>query len=120
MKTNEYKKNDAELENALKEKIEENCIKPNEKEIVNKMVYIWNKVFEYSISPIKAYSNKKNQEVLLSLYKTEFNGDLNNWREYACKINSSQFLMGEKKTKNNFKAVFSWLIKEETIEKIMN
>ena len=115
-----FKKNDAELENALKEKIEENCIKPNEKEIVNKMVYIWNKVFEYSISPIKAYSNKKNQEVLLNLYKTAFSGDLNNWREYACKINSSQFLMGEKKTKNNFKAVFSWLIKEETIEKIMN
>jgi hypothetical protein len=28
--------------------------------------------------------------------------------------------MGEKKTKNNFKAVFSWLIKEETIEKILN
>ena len=75
-----YKKNDAELENALKEKIEENCIKPNEKEIVNKMVYIWNKVFEYSISPIKAYSNKKNQEVLLNLYKTAFSGDLNNWR----------------------------------------
>jgi hypothetical protein len=115
-----YKKNDAELENALKEKKEENCIKYDEKEIINKMVYIWNKVFEYSISPIKAYSNKKNQEVLLSLYKTTFSGDLNNWREYACKINSSQFLMGEKKTKNNFKAVFSWLIKEETIEKIMN
>ena len=84
------------------------------------MVYIWNKVFEYSISPIKAYSNKKNQEVLLNLYKTAFSGDLNNWREYACKVNSSQFLMGEKKTKNNFKAVFSWLIKEDTIEKIMN
>ncbi|WHA04593.1 hypothetical protein N3Z17_05055 [Candidatus Bandiella numerosa] len=28
--------------------------------------------------------------------------------------------MGEKKTKNNFKAVFGWLIKEETIEKILN
>ena len=115
-----YKKNDVELENTLKEKIEENPIKPNEKEIINKMVYIWNKVFEYSISPIKAYSNKKNQEVLLNLYKTAFSGDLNNWREYACKVNSSQFLMGEKKTKNNFKAVFSWLIKEDTIEKIMN
>jgi len=115
-----YKKDDVELENTLKEKIEENPINVNEKEIVNKMVYIWNKVFEYSISPIKAYSNKKNQEVLLNLYKTAFSGDLNNWREYACKINSSQFLMGEKKTKNNFKAVFSWLIKEETIEKIMN
>jgi hypothetical protein len=115
-----YKKTNVELENALKEKIEENCIKPNEKEIISKMLYIWNKVFEYSISPIKAYSNKKNQEVLLNLYKTAFSGDLNNWREYACKVNSSQFLMGEKKTKNNFKAVFSWLIKEETIEKILN
>ncbi len=115
-----YKKNEIELENVLKEKIEENSIKPNEKEIINKMVYIWNKVFEYSISPIKAYSNKKNQAVLLNLYKTAFSGDLNNWREYACKVNSSQFLMGEKKTKNNFKAVFSWLIKEDTIEKIMN
>ncbi len=115
-----YKKSDVELENAIKEKIEENCIKYDEKEIINKMVYIWNKVFEYSISPIKAYSNKKNQEVLLNLYKIAFSGDLNNWREYACKVNSSHFLMGEKKTKNNFKAVFSWLIKEETIEKIMN
>ena len=115
-----YKKNDVELENALKERIEENTIKPNEKEIIKKMVYIWNKVFEYSISPIKAYSNKKNQEALLNLYKKAFSGDLNNWREYGCKVNSSQFLMGEKKTKNNFKAVFSWLIKEETIEKIMN
>jgi hypothetical protein len=115
-----YKKYDVELENTLKEKIEENYINSNEKEIINKMGYIWNKVFEYSISPIKAYSNKKNQEVLLNLYKTAFNGDLNNWREYACKVNSSQFLMGEKKTKNNFKAVFSWLIKEDTIQKIMN
>ena len=115
-----YKKDGVELENTLKEKIEENPINSNEKEIINKMVYIWNKVFEYSISPIKAYSNKKNQEVLLNLYKTVFKGDLNNWREYACKVNSSQFLMGEKKTKNNFKAVFGWLIKEETIEKILN
>ena len=119
-KKSSYKKNDVELENVLKEKIEENLIKPNEKEIISKMLYIWNKVFEYSISPIKAYSNKKNQEVLLNLYKTTFSGDLNNWREYACKINSSQFLMGEKATKNNFKAVFSWLIQEETIEKILN
>ena len=115
-----YKKNEIGLENVLKEKIEENSIKSNEKEIINKMVYIWNKVFEYSISPIKAYSNKKNQEVLLNLYKTVFNSDLNNWREYALKVNSSQFLMGEKATKNNFKAVFGWLIKEETVEKILN
>jgi hypothetical protein len=84
------------------------------------MLYVWNKVFECSVNPIKAYSNQKNQRTLLHLYKTAFNSDLDNWREYALKVNSSQFLMGEKKTKNNFKAVFSWLIKEETIEKIQN
>jgi hypothetical protein len=54
------------------------------------------------------------------LYKNVFNSDLDKWREYTLKVNSSQFLMGEKKTRNNFKAVFSWLIKEETIEKVQN
>ena len=52
------------------------------------------------------------------MYKNVFNSDLDKWREYALAVNSSQFLMGEKDTKNNFKAVFSWLIKEETIERI--
>ena len=91
-----------------------------EEKIINKMIYIWNKVFEYSVKPIKAYSNKKNQQILLNIYKIVFNSDLDKWRKYACKVNSSQFLMGEKKTKNNFKAVFGWLIKEETIERILN
>ncbi|WP_154512434.1 hypothetical protein [Rickettsiales endosymbiont of Trichoplax sp. H2] len=91
-----------------------------EEAIIKNMVYLWNKVFEYSLKPIKAYCNKKNQYILLNLYKTIFKSDLNKWREYAYKVNSSQFLMGEKKTKNNFKALFSWLIKEETIEKILN
>ncbi|MFK7761590.1 MAG: hypothetical protein AB8B46_05775 [Candidatus Midichloriaceae bacterium] len=89
-------------------------------EIAIQMVELWNKVFEHSVKPIKAYNNKNNQPRLLQLYKTVFNSDLNNWREYACKANSSQFLMGEKKTNNGFKAVFSWLIKTETIEKILN
>lgn len=84
------------------------------------MVKLWNQVFEHSVSPIKAYASKSNQEALLTLYKTIFNSDLNNWREYALVVNSSQFLMGEKKTKNNFKAVFSWLIKPKTVEKILS
>jgi len=88
--------------------------------IAAQMVDLWNKVFEHSVNPIKAYASKNNQEVLLTLYKTIFNSDLNNWREYALKVNSSQFLMGEKETKNNFKAVFSWLIKPETVEKILS
>ena len=102
------------------EKVEEIQIDSNEKKIINKMLYVWNKVFECSVNPIKAYSNQKNQQTLLHLYKAAFNSDLDNWREYALKVNSSQFLMGEKKTRNNFKAVFSWLIKEETIEKVQN
>ena len=95
-------------------------IQEGNQSVTQTMVDLWNKVFEHSVSPIKAYSNKKNQKTLLNIYQIIFNSDLNNWREYALKVNSSQFLMGEKKTKNNFKAVFGWLIKPETIEKILS
>ena len=95
-------------------------IQEDNQSVTQTMVDLWNKVFEHSISPIKAYSNKRNEQILLNIYRTVFNRDLNNWREYALKVNSSQFLMGEKATKNNFKAVFSWLIQEGTIEKILN
>ena len=115
-----YKESDMNLNNTSDKKLEEIQIDSNKKEIINKMLYVWNKVFECSVNPIKAYSNQKNQQTLLHLYKAAFNSDLDNWREYALKVNSSQFLMGEKKTRNNFKAVFSWLIKEETIEKVQN
>ena len=89
-------------------------------EISKKMVDLWNKVFKYSLKPIKAYTNQKNINYLLDILCKYFNNDLDQWRKYALKINSSQFLMGEKETKNNFKATFTWLIKPETIEKIMN
>ena len=95
-------------------------IQEGNQSVTQTMVDLWNKVFEHSISPIRAYSNKKNQKTLLNIYQIIFNSDLNNWREYALAVNSSQFLMGEKKTKNNFKAVFGWLIKPETIEKILS
>ena len=87
-------------------------------EKVKEMKKVWNKVFEYSIDPIKAYINKSNQKNLYRLIEEKFGGDINKWREYACKVNSSKFLMGEKKTKKGFKASFAWLIKEETIDKI--
>ena len=112
------KESDMNLNNTSDKKVEEIQIDSNKKEIINKMLYVWNKVFKCSVSPIKAYSNQKNQRTLLYLYKNVFNSDLDKWREYALAVNSSQFLMGEKETKNNFKAVFSWLIKEETIERI--
>ena len=103
------KNEDKEIESKLNEE---------QLEKVKEMKETWNKVFEYSISPIIAYTNKKNTKVLYRLLEEKFEGNLDKWKEYAYKVNSSQFLMGEKKTKTGFKASFAWLIKEETVEKI--
>lgn len=107
-------KTNIEIDNQHKKLSEEQLEK------VKEMRKVWNKVFEYSIRPIKAYVNQKNEAELYKLLMSCFNNNLEEWREYACKVNSSQFLMGEKKTKSNFKASFAWLIKEETVEKIQN
>jgi hypothetical protein len=45
---------------------------------------------------------------------------MDNWEEYAIKVNSSKFLMGEKVTKTNFKATFAWLSKLDTIQMILS
>ena len=90
------------------------------KELSIKMIYLWNKIFEYSLSPIKAYHNDKISKKLFFLLRNNFANDLNKWQEYAKAVNSSQFLMGEKKTTTNFKAVFSWLIQEDTVKAIMS
>ena len=83
--------------------------------IINQMVKLWNQVFEHSMSPIIAYKNNMNKGKLLSILHNYFNGDLSYWQSYAKMVNSSQFLMGEKETKNNFKAFFSWLLQDSTI-----
>ena len=85
---------------------------------VKEMKEVWNKVFEYSINPVKAYMNRSNEKILYRLIEEKFEGDVDKWKEYACKVNSSKFLMGEKKTKTGFKASFAWLIKGETVDKI--
>ena len=82
------------------------------------MVEKWNNVFEYSLSPIKGYINKQTTKILPKILKSQFNNNLEKWQEYAIKVNSSSFLMGEKETKNNFKAQFAWLLREEVIESI--
>ena len=122
---------DSKLNKLIEKKVDKKLsfIKNEDKEIesklneeqlgkVKEMKETWNKVFEYSISPIIAYANKKNTKVLYKLLEEKFEGNLDKWKEYAYKVNSSQFLMGEKKTKTGFKASFAWLIKEETVEKI--
>lgn len=88
------------------------------KKVANEMKEIWDKIFSYSLNPIKAYLNIRIIEKLERIKREKFNDSLVEWEEYVKKINTSKFLMGEKKTKNNFKAVFPWLIKEETINSI--
>jgi hypothetical protein len=87
---------------------------------VQEMIEIWNNVFEFSLKPIQAFLNKEITWQLANILKNKFNNNLSEWRMYAKKINSSKFLMGEKETKNNFKAEFTWLIKEDVIDSIQN
>lgn len=84
------------------------------------MVQVWNEVFDYSLKPIQAFLNNKTIFQLNKILQTKFDNDLESWRFFAKKVNSSKFLMGEKETKTNFKAEFLWLIKVETIDSIQN
>ena len=117
----DFKEEDINFSNSLKEsKAQQTSLTTDKNKLVEQMVGLWNKVFSYSISPIKAYVSKYNRKKLYNVLDNFFAGDLSEWQEYAKKVNSSQFLMGEKETKKNFRATFSWLIKPETIEKIIN
>ncbi|WP_194966875.1 hypothetical protein [Rickettsia endosymbiont of Cardiosporidium cionae] len=118
---NNYTKNtSSNKKNDLKNKKEDIYLIDKNLELTKQMTRLWNDIFKYSLSPIKAYSNEKNTSHLLNILSQYFNNDLTKWREYAMKVNSSKFLMGEKETKNNFKATFSWLVHPQTIEKIIN
>jgi hypothetical protein len=120
-KHSDYKEEEINFSNVLKErKAQKTKLTANETRLVEQMVDLWNKVFIYSLNPIKAYILKSNKKSLFDVLNNHFEGDLAYWQNYAKMVNSSQFLMGEKETKNNFKATFTWLIKPETIEKIMN
>ena len=88
-------------------------------EIAKKMIFIWNEEFKYSLKPIKAYYNEAITKQLYFLYCEKFESDIENWNNYVLMVNSSKFLMGEKETKKDFKAVFQWLIKEEVVQTIL-
>lgn len=93
--------------------------KSENNQIVEKMIETWNEVFEYALSPIKAYHTKAVNIQLIHIFALLFGNDLAKWKAYAEKVNSSRFCMGEKTTKSDFKAMFTWLIKEETIAAIL-
>ncbi len=120
---NNYTKNNSS-ENKIFVNIEkEEDVSINSKkevDIANQMINKWNEIFEYALKPIKAYSNKKIVTRLNKAYKNIFNSSMDNWEEYAIKVNSSKFLMGEKVTKTDFKATFVWLSKLDTIQMILS
>ena len=117
-----------DIENSKSQKLQDSNNNPTTTVLVSKekldqaiqMKTVWNEIFETSLSPIKAYTNQRNINLLSNILQKYFDNNLDKWREYALKVNSSKFLMGEKETQKNFKATFSWLIKPDTIEKIMN
>lgn len=90
------------------------------KEVSQQMVNTWNVVQKDCINPIVAYVNHTLIMRLHKVFYKFFNGSIEKWKEYALKVKSSKFLMGEKQTKTNFKAQFYWLIKEDTITSILN
>lgn len=120
---NNYTKNNSSENKIFVNLAKEEDVSINSKkegEIANQMLHKWNNIFEYSLRPIKAYSNKKIVARLNKAYKEIFNSSMDNWEEYAIKVNSSKFLMGEKVTKTNFKATFAWLSKLDTIQMILS
>jgi hypothetical protein len=120
---NSYTKNNSSNDKLLLNKARGEDIyidSKKEKEIVNQMINEWNTIFEYSLKPIKAYSNEKIVARLNKAYKEIFNSSMDNWIEYAIKVSSSRFLMGEKKTKKDFKATFVWLSKLDTMQMILS
>jgi hypothetical protein len=121
-KNNYTKNNSSKNEISIKLVQEEDFLinSKEEENLVNQMLYKWNNIFEYSLKPIKAYSNKKIFSRLNKAYKEIFNSSMDNWEEYARKVNSSKFLMGEKETKKDFKATFAWLSKLDTIQIILS
>jgi Zn-finger nucleic acid-binding protein len=85
----------------------------------NTMVEIWNSIFKNSADPIIPVISKASTYRLSRVLKTKFQNSLEEWNTYAKKVNSSQFLMGEKQTITGFKAQFLWLLKDEVIDTIL-
>jgi hypothetical protein len=115
-------KEEQEISNVvLKEKKQKpkEQISPEMQTIAQEMVSVWNEEMQFALSPIKGYVSAATSKQLYALWLTIFNQDMSAWRDFALKVNSSKFLMGEKQTKSDFKASFLWLLQENTALKIL-
>lgn len=93
-------------------------LEETQQKTVNTMIKLWNEVFLYDRESITAFSTRNNKLTLISILENHFQNDLVQWQNYARMVSNSKFLMGEKETRSGFKAIFSWLIKDEIIETI--
>jgi hypothetical protein len=78
------------------------------------MLDIWNQ----TTSSTCVFTPELSQKLYRALEET-FEGCLAVWKTYCLKISSSRFLMGES-PRTSFKAWLSWVIRPETVEKIMS
>ena len=85
-----------------------------EREISQQMLDIWNQ----TTSSTCVFTPELSQKLYRALEET-FEGCLAVWKTYCLKISSSRFLMGES-PRTSFKAWLSWVIRPETVEKIMS
>jgi hypothetical protein len=83
-------------------------------ETSDQLIKIWSSVFINEKK--KPLLHDKRRAKLLKTFARDFSNNLEEWRKLCLAINSSKFLMGEKK--EGFKAHFDWLLEEKTIAKI--
>ena len=83
--------------------------------ITNKMIKQWNLIIRDNNVPLLTSQRRLQLNMIFTKY---FCGSMEKWKEFCISINSSKFLMGEKKL--GFKAYFDWLIQDQIIERILN
>ena len=86
-----------------------------EEEVCKSMIEIWKNTFISSNSEV-TLTHKRKQKLQL-LWDKIFDQNPEKWKGYCIAINSSKFLMGEKKS--GFKAQFDWLIEEGTAKRVL-
>lgn len=118
--SNNLSRNEVKIDNQV-EQPDKNQIKSQidysifSKEACDRMLTTWNEIFIKTNKPIVL--TKGRGEKLYNLWKEVFAEDIEKWRSFCISVNSSKFLMGEKK--NGFKAYFDWIISGDTVNRIM-
>jgi hypothetical protein len=87
-----------------------------ELEVSDKMLRVWKDIFLKEEKYPVLHGSRRSK--MIEAYKRDFKSEMDKWREFCLSINSSKFLMGEKK--EGFKAHFDWLLEEKTISKVLS